>query len=314
MENIKEILHHHYRLEASHVIPQQGGWSALAYRVTTGEQSYFLKLYDKSRASTPKLTALINIYSPLLLWLHDNSRLKGKVPVPLATQDGRYQCEDDEGIYLLYKYIAGETIGERELTPQQTAQLAGIVSELHSFGSEVPVNTAQIKEEFELPFLHSLKQVIGGHLHAVPTDIRDVLYPFIEPLNALISATEGLSQSLKHRPLRYALCHTDLHNWNLMQSGDDLVLIDWEGIRLAPVEADMMFIVDQPYYDVFLDMYTRKHPDYVPNPEALNFYQGRRKLEDIWEWTELLLFNSQDARERGSALHSLANELKSLHG
>jgi aminoglycoside phosphotransferase (APT) family kinase protein len=108
LDKIKEILHHHYGLEAPHVIPQQGGWSALAYRVKTGEQSYFLKLYEKSRASTPKLTALIDIYSPLLLWLHQNSRLKGKIPVPLTTKDDHYRCEDDYGIYLLYKYIAGE--------------------------------------------------------------------------------------------------------------------------------------------------------------------------------------------------------------
>jgi thiamine kinase-like enzyme len=121
------------------------------------------------------------------------------------------------------------------------------------------VNTAQIKENFELPSLHSLKQVLDGQLYAVPPDINDVLYPFIEPLNILVTAVEGFSQRLKHHSLRYILCHTDLHNWNLMQSGDDLVLIDWEGIRLAPVEADMMFVVDRimMYFGTFIPESTR---------------------------------------------------------
>jgi thiamine kinase-like enzyme len=34
------------------------------------------------------------------------------------------------------------------------------------------------------------------------------------------------------------LCHTDAHGWNLMQN-QNLMLIDWEGLKLAPVEADL---------------------------------------------------------------------------
>lgn len=110
-----------------------------------------------------------------------------------------------------------------------------------------------------------------------------------------------------------ALCHTDIHNWNLMQFKQQLILIDWEGLRLAPVEADMMFLVDKPYYNRFLSIYRKSHKDFVINPDALQFYQEKRKLEDIWEFIEQLLFDNQDTQERADTIDSLRKELKAIN-
>lgn len=66
-----------------------------------------------------------------------------------------------------------------------------------------------------------------------------------------------------------------------MQSENQLILIDWEGLRLAPIEVDLMFLVDEPYYDEFLNTYQKTHENFAINPDALQFYQVRRKLEDI---------------------------------
>lgn len=38
---------------------QQGGWAALTYEVSDGTKKYFLKVYEKNRASTRKWTSLI---------------------------------------------------------------------------------------------------------------------------------------------------------------------------------------------------------------------------------------------------------------
>ena len=84
---------------------------------------------------------------------------------------------------------------------------------------------------------------------------------------------EELSEALKNRDLRMALCHTDVHGWNLMSTGQ-LKLIDWEGLKLAPVEADMMSFVDEPYFSEFMRIYANTHSHYEVNIEALTFYQG----------------------------------------
>ncbi|WP_144933404.1 aminoglycoside phosphotransferase family protein [Paenibacillus sp. 32O-W] len=314
MNKLKTILKEHYSLEIKGILPQQGGWAALAYKVSGDSGTYFLKAYEKSRASTPKWTALIDKYVPITIWLLQNSGLKGKLPVPLVTKQGEYKCEDEEGIYLLYEYIDGETIGDRDLSGEQVRQLSEMIAELHSYGEEIPPDTDAIKEDFCIPFMQRLRSTLGGEYSRVPAEIREVTDPYLEQVKGLMDTVDKLSAGLKCRSLRMALCHTDIHHWNLMQAGQQLMLLDWEGLKLAPVEADIMFMTDKPYYEDFVSIYKQVHSDYTVDPDVLLFYQGRRKLEDIWEWMEQLLFDRQNAKERAASIQYLANELKTIGG
>ncbi|MDW8517588.1 aminoglycoside phosphotransferase family protein [Priestia flexa] len=314
MNQVKSILKDFYDIDISGVLPQQGGWASLAYKVLNKNQSYFLKVYEKSRASTPKLTALIDQYVPILVWLINNSSLNGKITVPLITNSGEYKCEDENAIYLLYDYIEGETIGDRDLTDDQVHQFSKIITELHSY-EDIPIGTDAIKEDFDVPFIQSLRQKLKNGREDLQDDVWTIINSCISPLNNLIQTVEVLSQNLKNCDLRMALCHTDLHYWNLMQSGQGLILIDWEGLKLAPVEADLMFLVDKPYFAEFLSVYQNTtHRNFEINPHVLKFYQGRRRLEDIWEFIEQLLYDEQDEQERYLTKNYLRKELNSIGG
>ncbi|PUA36581.1 kinase [Paenibacillus elgii] len=314
MNNIPNLLKEHYDLDATNILPQQGGWAALAFKVYSGKQAFFLKVYEKSRASTPKWTALIDQYVPITIWLMQHSALKGRLPVPVPTQTGAYKCEDDDGIYLLYEYIEGETIGEKALTAGQIAELSNMIAELHLYGEEIPVETKAIKEDFTVPFLPQLRVALDREVCTLPRDLKELITPHLKQVEELADTVEKLSAELKNRNLRMALCHTDLHPWNLMQTDRELVLIDWEGLKLAPVEADLMSFVDEPYYDDFVPIYRQVHPDFAINPDVLQFYRYRRKLEDIWEFMEQLLFDRQEAQERAETLKHLSRELNEIRG
>lgn len=234
--------------------------------------------------------------------------MKGKISVPLLTKDDKSKCEDDNGIYLLYEYIDGTTVGSSELTEKQVQQLAKIIATLHSYNDKMPVNTKTIREDFSLPFLNQLKQVLLKECASLPMDIKGLLGAHIKPLEQSIDRVEGLSEILRQSNPKMVLCHTDIHNWNLMQRDEQLVLIDWEGLKLAPVEADLMFFVDKSYYDVFMNICLKLHKDFVINTDALLFYHIRRKLEDIWEFIEQLLYdNQEDKRKKEYVLLLLEN-------
>ncbi|MBT2217488.1 phosphotransferase [Virgibacillus dakarensis] len=312
MENVKSIINEHYDVDITDIFPQQGGWASLAYKVSDRSQSYFLKIYEKSRASTPKLTALIDQYVPIMVWLMQNSSLRGKISVPFNTNSGEYKYEDEYGVYLLYEYIEGQTIGDQDLTDVQVRQLSKIVTELHSHGEDIPVETDAIKEDFEVPFLHTLSQTIQNGKEDLPSDVWGLVHPYIPQLNDLIQTVKQLSRNLKNFDLRRVLCHTDLHYWNLMQSGHRLILIDWEGLKLAPVEADLMFLVDKPYFNEFLSIYQKTHQNFSINPDAMTFYQERRRLEDIWEFLEQFLYDDQDEKEKVITMSYLREELNGL--
>lgn len=314
MNYLQHILKTYYDIDSINISPKQGGWSALAYKVTTtNNNQYFLKVYEKTRASTPKWTALIDRYIPIMRWLTQNTRLKDKLPVPLLTKNGGYKCEDDHGIYLLYDYIDGETIGNKKLNKDQVRQLSEIIGELHLYGKELPFDTDALQEDFNVPFIQQLREIMGNDYKCLPNDVKNFVNPYIESVNILMDRIEKLQAAIEKYDLRMALCHTDLHNWNLMQSDQQLILIDWEGLKLAPIEADHMFLVDEPYYDEFLGIYRKYHKDFSINQNAMLFYQIRRKLEDIWEFIEQLLSDNQQEQERSETLNHLKNEFEELN-
>ncbi len=312
MIRLINMLERQYGINCIDITDQEGGWSALAYKVSDGVKDYFLKVYEKSRASTPKLTALIDTYVPITLWLNENTDMKGKLPVPLLTQDSKHKWEDDNGVYLLYEYIDGITIGSSELTENQVQQVAKIISTLHSYKDEIPVNTKDVREDFSLLFLNQLKEILHKGFISSSMDLTDLLGAYIKPLERYINRVERLAINIRRSNPKMVLCHTDIHNWNLMQSDEQIVLIDWEGLKLAPAEADLMFFVDKPYYDAFINTYQGFHKDFAINMDTLLFYRIRRKLEDIFEFIEQLLYDKQEEQERNETIKFLMSELKDL--
>ncbi|MGN8647293.1 aminoglycoside phosphotransferase family protein [Gracilibacillus sp. HCP3S3_G5_1] len=312
MERIKQMLEHYYNIKITAIQSQQGGWASLAYKVWNENQQYFLKVYEKSRASTPKLMERIDEYVPIMDWLYRNSELKESISVPILTREGNYKWEDDEGVYLLYEFIEGTTIGDRMLTDKQIQQFSEIITNLHGYGEEIPVTTDSIKETFSVPYIQFYQDILNSNYTHMASDIRKVVSQYKTHIHDLISTVENLAESLHDSDLRMALCHADLHYWNLMESHDQLVLIDWEGLKLAPVEADFMFLVDKPYFNRFIAIYQEKHHNFELNREALHFYQGRRKLEDIGEFLEQLMLDTLSEQERISTMNYLKEELRSI--
>ncbi|WP_246579075.1 hypothetical protein [Alkaliphilus flagellatus] len=76
-------------------------------------------------------------------------------------------------------------------------------------------------------------------------------------------------------------------------------------MKVAPPEADLMFLKQKPYYKCFLDIYKEKHPDFQVNTDTMEFYLARRMLEDTWELTEELLFDCQNEESRSQTLKYL---------
>ncbi|QOR36867.1 aminoglycoside phosphotransferase family protein [Clostridium sp. 'deep sea'] len=313
MKDINYMLKTAYGINCRSIVLQQGGWSALAYKVFDGAKNYFLKAYEVSRSSTSKLTSMIDIYVPVTMWLNQNPNLSGKLPMLVLTKNGDFKYKDKHAIYLLYEYIEGETIGNGTLTEKEVEQFCNMIAELHCF-NEVNMffDVKKIKETFNLPFLQPLKENLIQYCDNLPEDLKALLINHLNIVDRLIHSTEKLALSLIKNTPRMVLCHTDLHNWNLMRTKNTLILIDWEGLKIAPPEADIMFLKDKPYYHRFLKIYQKRHRDFRVNPDALQFYIARRKLEDIWEFVEQLLFDSQDKESRSQTFQYLKMELEDI--
>jgi thiamine kinase-like enzyme len=310
---LKEIINKAYQLSVIDISQQQGGWASLAFKVkNTENKKYFLKVYEKARASTQKLTKYINYYMPVIDWLNEHSDLNNKIIQPIKTVTGEYKYEDSCNIYLLTNYIEGTTIGEKGLSPNQVQQLADIISELHSFTKkDIPLNLEVITEDFDVSFSNKIQELLLN-ADTLKDDIKAVLLPYLDNIYKSLEQLLNYSERLKKQKLNFVLCHRDIHHWNLRQASQNLVLIDWEGLNVAPPEADICLLHNQPYFKTFYTLYKKRHPDYILNQDVLLFYKHKRKLEDIFEFIEQLQFDSMTEQNRKQSLYYLTNECTSL--
>lgn len=315
MKKIKSILQQQYNLVSRTVRQVKGGWTAEAYKVITDKSSYFLKVYDKSRPSITPYIERIDDYLPITEWLDKETSLHEKIPVPLKTSSGRMSYEDSKSVYLLYPFIVGDTLGSSSLSENQIIEYGNIVGMLHSYGDDIPINTDSIKEDFTIPHEQMLHTILTGKTQ-LATDVQELVLQNQETMINFLLMTKKLANKLKKKNLPMRLCHTDLHNWNLMQTKESLMLIDWEGLKLSPVEADLRFLMEEPFDEsfnkIFIQAYKDIHPDYHVNEEALKFFHNRRQLEDIGEFIQQLLYETLSRTDKEETIHWLRDSLENL--
>lgn len=286
---IEAILKEYYDIEVTLIKQQTGGWSALAFFIEDERNKYFLKVYNKKRPSITQWIGAIDRYIPLVKWLQDNTILKNNISSPIFTKLNSNKCEDEEYVYLLSDYIEGTTIGENTLTHNQINELARILGVLNESTSSVPYELKErlTKETFEIEFCDSLASFIYNDLHMKEDVVLLTVEPYTAYLLDLIDRMRLLSRSLKLKTPQFVLCHADAHNKNIMQ-GQNMMLIDWECLKLAPQEQDLILNITKPYAAQFLFEY-KKYVKYdEPDIDAFEFYFLKRKLEDIWEWIKQL--------------------------
>lgn len=148
------------------------------------------------------------------------------------------------------------------------------------------------------------------------TDVQELVLQNQETMINFLLTTKKLANKLKKKNLPMRLCHTDLHNWNLMQTKESLMLIDWEGLKLSPVEADLRFLMEEPFDEsfnkIFIQAYKDIHPDYHVNEEALKFFHNRRQLEDIGEFIQQLSYETLSSTDKEETIHWLRDSLENL--
>jgi thiamine kinase-like enzyme len=121
-----------------------------------------------------------------------------------------------------------------------------------------------------------------------------------------------MSQMMPTLNLPYVLCHNDIHGWNVITYDDKLVLLDWEGLRLAPREADLFMFKYERYWghrwDEFFDVYKKSHPHLEINETAMRFFQLRRRLSDVDEFVNNIVFDNESDEVKEEARRSLIRE------
>ena len=295
-EKIIACLHNTYGLYVAEIsfLPLGADFNTVVYRVTTVDKTdYFLKLRSGDFCEP-------SVFGPHHL---KQIGMQNVIP-PIATKTDECWTNLDAFKVALYPYIDGRNAVDTKLSERQWQQLGSTIKKLHTTDIPESISSNVPKETFSLKFC----QTVSSFLERIENEVFDetvatklaaLLKSKKEIILDLIKQTEELGSILHNQSFQHVLCHADVHGWNLLIGRDNnLYLIDWDTLILAPKERDLMFIgagIWNSGYTLTEEetLFYKGYGQANINQDALCYYRFNRILQDIAEYCEYILLSDE---------------------
>lgn len=295
-----KCLNANYEIEVANLtlLPIGADPHASIYKVETCDQiPYFIKLkqghpYD---------------ISVEIVELLKGSGIKQIIP-PVKALDGKSTQRIDGNTLIVYPFIDGEDGFSRNLTDDQWIQLGKVLKQIHEL--EVPLSIKyRIRKETYSTKSCDAARALYAQIEAdpIPDPIALKLHNFMNKnmphIHRLVDRAEQLREKLQNYPLRFVLCHSDIHGGNvLMDKNSNIYIVDWDQPIMAPKERDLMFIgggVGNIWNNAFEEnLFYNGYGKTEIHSTALAYYRHERIVEDIAIYGRDLLLTTNGGESR----------------
>ncbi|HEX6290525.1 MAG TPA: phosphotransferase [Herpetosiphonaceae bacterium] len=286
---IRAALYAHYSMSITALtfLPIGNDSASFVYRVDAVDgTSYFLKVRAGVGFSPPSLL--------IPRFIHEQGI--AHIVAPLPTTDGAMWVGVDDFALSLYPFIAARNAAKVGLSDQHWRDLGGTLRQIHT--SQLPAELRlMIPQERFIPsrrhVLTQLQPVIDSHDLADP--IQRALAAFWRErrhdIHALIERADTLGSQLRQATLPRVLCHADLHTWNvLLDSAQQMWIVDWDEMILAPKERDLMFVIGGIGHGLVspheTTCFLQGYGDVAIDQRALVYYRYAWAVQDMAAYAE----------------------------
>lgn len=286
---IAAALQAHYGLSARSLafLPLGDDSASSVYRVEAdGGAAYFLKVRTGAGFSVPSLAV------PHAL----GSQGVPHILAPLPTLSEALWAPVGDFALSLYPFIDGRMGAHGGLSGEQWRALGATLRQAHA--SQLPPDLLRImpREAFtpsRRSLLPHLEAAVARHDWSGPAarELAAFWRSHQDVIRTVVGRADALARQLRQAALPLALCHADLHTWNmLVDQAQQLWLVDWDETILAPKERDLMFViggigpglVGPGDTACFLEGYG----DAPIDPCALTYYRYAWAVQDIAAYAE----------------------------
>ncbi|HEY2982204.1 MAG TPA: phosphotransferase [Anaerolineales bacterium] len=305
-EQIIACLQAEYGLRAAQItfLPLGADQNTAVYRVTIEAGTpYFLKL----RSGVSDETAVI-----LPRFLADQGL--AQIIAPLETRSGRLWAELDSFKLILYPFVEGRNGFEVELSEAQWLDFGRALKRVHT--AVLPIELkSRIQRETYAPVG---REIVKAFLERIqvetfedPLAVKLAAFLNFKRSNVLglVRRAERLAQVLQVGSPEFVLCHSDVHEGNvLIDAGDRLYIVDWDNPILAPKERDLMFIGagiggwTKPEHEA---LFYKGYGETQVDPAALAYYRYERIVQDLAVYCQQLLLSNAGGADREQSLEYL---------
>lgn len=211
-----------------------------------------------------------------------------------------------EHAFVVYPFISGKMVIDRILPIQQWQKIGAIFATLHRT-TLVRKDKRSLKvEDFVPPRADGAKRVIAHAMDTSHTKIAtELLSDFIQgkvgEMQAIIARAENLGRELQEQQPEMVLCHADPNQANILITPDErILLVDWDGVMLAPRERDLTFFTGKEHR-AFMQGYDHKGT-YTLNSTAIAYYKYEWVVQEFCDYGTRVFFSDVDEQEKWRAL------------
>ena len=304
---IVAALQAHYAISITTLtfLPLGDDSASAAYRVHAADGAdLFLKVRAGEGFSVPSLVIPDTLYNQGV----------PHIVAPLPTISEALWVSVNDFALSLYPFMDGRMGADVGLSDPQWRAFGTTMKQIHS--TQLTPDLLQVvRRETFIPsrrnVLTDLEAAIakGDLVDPVQRELAAFRHARQDEIRTLVDRADALGRQLRQASLPAVLCHADLHTWNvLLDTAQQLWLVDWDETILAPKERDLMFVVGGIGRDLVsaheTSCFFQGYGDTTIDPPALVYYRYAWAAQDMAAYGERVFF-SPDLGEgtRRDALH-----------
>lgn len=284
------------------------GDSAYSYKVICmAGNLYFLKLFDHHNDRQKEGIRRLNYYLPLT-WDLYHQGLFTNITYPVKNLSGNLYTTLEDITIVLFNYIVGESLADAyPLSNKILKEIAKSMAKLEKITSKI--NHAMLPmESLDISFETKLKNCIsileGSIKHQ---NLRGLVLSKKVQIFSIMDLVNKIRNSVCIDSKHQVLCHGDIWGGNLIYQNNQLFLVDWESVIIAPREYNLYSFIG-PGFDIFISSYIRQLNQKIKiDVNLIRFYSYRAHLRNLTNWLMNILFRNTDEAQSINDIDMIEN-------
>ena len=252
--------------------------------------TYFLKVRAGAGFSVASLV--------IPRYFHDHGVPHIVAPLPTLTQTLWVSVNDFA--LSLYPFLDARTAADAGLSAQHWRALGTTLKHIHA-NPLIPDLRQIVRRETFTPSRRNVLTDLEAAIRrqAFADSLERELAAFWQArrgdIHTLVDRADALGRQLRQTSLPLVLCHADLHTWNvLLDTAQQMWLVDWDETILAPKERDLMFVIGGIGRDLVRSQETacflQGYGDTAIDLGALVYYRYAWAVQDMASYGEQVFF------------------------
>ncbi|NIK76459.1 hypothetical protein FHS15_001584 [Paenibacillus castaneae] len=274
------------------------GDSAYSYQVNglSGER-FYLKLFDHENDSHRRGIIRLSYYLPLT-WSIYHQGLFQNLTYPIKTLTDEFIVRFSDCTFVLFHFIEGQTLASAYPFSNKILKKIGIsVAQIQQLTpyidrSMLPIETYDVSFVPELEKCLSLLENTKTFNDYIQQSLKEKILTKKRHILVMINLIHELKGIAMADPKEWVLCHGDLWGGNMILQENEMYLIDWESVLIAPPELDLVGYIGEEF-NVFFSAYEQQLGKSVTiNLDVLRFYAYRHHLRNLTNWLMNILYRN----------------------